>query len=116
MVDTYAAQHPGVPGKQSSQSVAAHLVVLCLVLEHNLEPARATEAITRFLDKHKSHGFDWVEPPPSLGPLTVLHVPGAANASDHNRRVREWAESVWQAWQPYHTRIRAWAKEFQGLA
>ena len=32
-VDAYAVQHPGVPGKQSSQSVAVHLMSLCLVLE-----------------------------------------------------------------------------------
>ena len=56
-VDIYAAQHPGVPGKQSSQSVACHLFILCLVLERNVEPAFATRAITQFLDKKKAAGF-----------------------------------------------------------
>src|SRR5690349_16527175 len=49
LVDVYAAQHPGVEGKQSSQSVAAHLFVLCLVLEHGLEPGMATRAIKEFV-------------------------------------------------------------------
>src|SRR2546426_1032303 len=44
-VDAYAAQHPGVPGRRSSQSVAVHLMSLCLVLEQGLEPGAATRAI-----------------------------------------------------------------------
>ena len=31
-VDTYAVQHPGVPERRSIQSVAVHLMCLCLVL------------------------------------------------------------------------------------
>ena len=53
VVDIHAAQHPGVPGKQSSQSVAAHLFILCLVLEHNVDPAYATRAITQFVEQNK---------------------------------------------------------------
>ncbi len=111
MVDAYAAQHPGVPGKQSSQSVAAHLFVLCLVLERHLDPAFATRAIIEFVEKHKPRGFAWMEPPPSLGEVTVLDILGATNAHDHNRRVMRWAESVWQAWKPHHGIMRAWADE-----
>ncbi len=42
-VDTYAVQHPGRPSPQCIQSVALHLMSLCLVLEREIEPRRATE-------------------------------------------------------------------------
>lgn len=112
VVDTYAAQHPGVPGKQSSQSVAAHLFILCLVLERGVDPAFATRAITQFVEKHKGRGLTWMEPPPSLGELTVLDVMSASSAKDHNNRVMRWTESVWQAWKPHQSKVRAWADEF----
>lgn len=115
VVDIYAAQHPGVPGKQSSQSVASHLFILCAVLERNLDPAFATRAITQFLDKKKAAGFAWLEPPPSLGPTTVLDLLGATGQGDHNRRVMLWAESVWRAWEPYHGTVRAWADQLENL-
>ena len=43
-VDAYMAQHPGVPGRQASQSVWVHLVGLCLVLEHGLDPLFSARA------------------------------------------------------------------------
>ncbi len=112
-VDTYMVQHPGVPGKQSSQSVAAHLFILCLLLERNVDPAYATPAITYFVEKHKARGHQWLEPPPSLCVLTVLDVLAATDAADHHRRARLWAESVWQAWEPHHAKVRAWADEWE---
>ena len=33
-VDTYAVQHPGPPSLRAARSVCAHLVALCLSLEH----------------------------------------------------------------------------------
>lgn len=110
-VDVYAAQHPGVPGRQSSQSVAAHLYILCLTLERGLEPALATETIRRFVDRHKASGFEWMEPPASLGEITVLDVLEASGAEAHNRAVLLWARSVWSAWEPHHATVRAWADQ-----
>lgn len=110
-VDAYAAQHPGVPGKQSSQSVMAHLYILCRVFERDLAPAGATDAIRRFVEKNKARTYPWLEPPQSLGPITVLAVLGATTQEEHDRRVMLWAESVWQAWQPHHNMVRRWADE-----
>ena len=110
-VDAYAAQHPGVEGKQSSQSVAAHLFVLCLVIERGVDPSYATQAITQFLERRKARGFEWVEPPASLGDVTVLDVVGAKSQGEHNAAVMKWVESVWQAWEVYHARVRGWAEE-----
>jgi hypothetical protein len=113
VVDTYAAQHPGVPGKQSSQSVAAHLFVLCLVIERGVDLAFVTQAITQFVERYKGREFAWVEPPPSLGPVTVLDVVAAGSREEHNRVVMRWAESVWRAWEVYHGRVRGWVGEWE---
>ena len=53
--------------------------------------------------------FPWLEPPISLGDITVLDVLNATGAAEHNQMVRLWAESVWRAWAPHHERVRAWA-------
>ena len=103
-VDTYAVQHPGVPGRRSSQSVAIHLLILCLVLERGLDPARATRA-----RRHYTHrDFPWLEPPASQGEVTVLDVLDARDLAEHVARVERWARSVWDAWSSRHDTIRRW--------
>jgi hypothetical protein len=108
----YAAQHPGVPGKQSSQPVAAHLFALCLVLERGVDPAFATRAITRFVEKYKQRGFTWLGRPPSLGDVTIPDAIGSTNTHYQSLRVMRWAKPVWTAWKPHHDKVRAWADEF----
>jgi hypothetical protein len=106
-VDAYAAQHPGSPSKQSIQSVAIHLMSLCLVLERDVEADRATRAIQHFAkDKER---FVWLEPPASRGDIPVLDVHRAPAAAEHCDIVRAWAGSVWAAWTPHHPAIREWA-------
>ena len=111
-VDAYASQHPGVPGKQSSQSVCVHLFALCMVLERGLPPACITPTLVSLLEKYKSRGFLWLDPPPSLGSVTVLDVMQARSGEEHDRRVRQWAEAVWEAWEPHHARVRRWADDW----
>ncbi len=103
-VDAYAVQHPGVPGRRSSQSVAIHLLILCLVLERGLDPARATRA-----RRHYTHrDFPWLEPPASQGEVTVLDVLDARDLAEHVARVERWARSVWDAWSAHHDTVRRW--------
>src|SRR3990172_11930020 len=64
-VDAYAVQHPGRPSPQSTQSVALHLMSLCLVLERGVEPARAT-AFLQVAARDKQR-FVWLAPAGSLG-------------------------------------------------
>jgi hypothetical protein len=101
--DAYPAQHPGVPGRQSSQSVWVHLVGLCLTLEHGFDGVASARAKGRLAAADAR--FDWLEPPDSLGELTVLDVLAAA-PEDHVATVRRWAEAVWAAWAPHHDAIR----------
>ena len=98
-VDAYAAQHPGVPSRRSIQSVAVHLISLCLQLEHGATPARAREGIVAALDI--AYRFVWLDPPLFEGALTIVDVAAGAD-------VRAWAESVWRAWAPHHHTVRAW--------
>lgn len=105
-VDAYAVQHPGQPSPQCIQSVAVHLISLCLVLEHGIEMARATSAIQAAVE-HKER-YIWLTPPPSLGSITVADIHRAQDAAEHEKLVRAWAESAWTAWSPHHATIQNW--------
>ena len=105
-VDAFAVQHPGRPSAQSIQSVALHLIRLCLLLECGLEIGRANEAMLKATESKKK--FVWLPPPPVRGAVTVGDVHGANTSQEHVTRVRQWAESAWQAWEPHHSQIRAW--------
>jgi hypothetical protein len=106
-VDAYGIQHPGTPSRRSIQSVAVHLVSLYLVLERGKSSEQATKGIRRALG-HQS-GFVWLEPPSTLGDLTILDVQSATDIVQHETAVKHWADSVWQAWSPHHQTVRRWA-------
>jgi Family of unknown function (DUF5946) len=107
-VDAYAAQHPGVPGRRSIQSVAVHLISLHLILERGYGPEKAAAAIRKALDTRRQE-FVWLDPPDSPGAVTVLDVLEARDLAEHTERVMEWAASVWEAWEPHHHTVRRWA-------
>jgi hypothetical protein len=106
-VDVYMAQHPGVPGRQSSQSVWVHLVGLCLSLELGYEGRASAHAKARVAVPDAE--FPWLEPPKSLGEVTVFDVL-AAPADETDIAVRRWAEAVWRAWERHQPVIRARAE------
>jgi hypothetical protein len=105
-VDAYAVQHPGRPSPQSIQSVAVHLIRLCLTLEKGLAPSAALAAI-QAAAKAKGR-YVWLEPPASRGKVTVAGVRPARTAAEHKRLVESWAQSAWQAWSAHHAVIRGW--------
>lgn len=105
-VDAYAVQHPGVPERRSVQSVCVHLISLCLVLEHDIPPNRATQLLGTVLARRPA--FVWLAPPSSLGRLTVRHVLSAANREDHERHSWAWAGELWASWGAHHEQIRLW--------
>ena len=113
-VDTYAVQHPGRPIPQTIQSAAGHLVSLCLVLERGKSAEEATQAIGA-VTRNKG-GYIWLDPPSSMGAVTVRDVQGAQNAEEHLSVVRRWAESTWQAWSSHHQTVRFWADEASGTS
>ncbi|MDP2530025.1 MAG: DUF5946 family protein [Candidatus Palauibacterales bacterium] len=107
-VDTYAVQHPGTPSPQTIHSAGVHLVALHLVLERGRSVADAARFRQRAVERIRDR-FEWLEPPASLGALTVLDVEGAADADEHAARVRAWARAAWEAWSPHHDTVRGWA-------
>lgn len=113
-VDVYMAQHPGSPGRQASQSVWVHLVGLCLALEHDYDGTSSARAKARVAAPDAS--FEWLEPPASLGPMTVLDVLATDTVDEHRAAVRRWAVSVWAAWAPHQAAVRTRADEMAGSA
>ena len=105
-VDAYAVQHPGSSSPQTIQSVAVHLIRLCLLLERGLPMERANDAMLKASELEKK--FVWLTPPASLGTVTVADVRHASSVEAHMAAVRHWAESAWKAWSPYHATIRSW--------
>jgi hypothetical protein len=105
-VDAYAVQHPGRPSPQSVQSVALHLISLCLILEQGLDFGEATDAIRAAADAKGR--FCWLPPPPLRGERTVADVLGSVDGDDHQKRVRSWAASAWAAWASHHATVRSW--------
>ena len=103
-VNAYAAQHPGVPSRQSIQSVAVHLISLHLMLERSYASRKATKAIQQATSLEGV--FEWLDPPESLGAVTIEHVHVAQDATAHHARVREWAAAVWSG---TTKRCRRWA-------
>jgi hypothetical protein len=113
-VDTYAVQHPGRESPRSLQSVALHLMSLCTLLE---EGSDAEGALRMIREGVKAKGrYAWLVPPPSLGALTVVDVGRSKDPSKHEKRVREWASSVWSAWAPHHAVVRGWCLSLRNAA
>jgi CTP:molybdopterin cytidylyltransferase MocA len=112
-VAAYAAQHPGVDGPRQRQSVALHLVALCHWLEHGLALADLNRITQALADERRD--WPWLEPPRGYR-ITVRDVLAARDADEHVRCVREWAESVWEAWSAHHGSVRVWAADASGPA
>jgi hypothetical protein len=108
-VDAYAVQHPGLPARRTAQSVAVHLVGLCLALERGRSAMELPYLRKCFVEARRP--FPWLEPPPDMGELTVNDVVAASTPEEHRTLVDRWARSAWGAWSRHHAHVRAWADE-----
>ena len=99
-VDTYAIQHPGQPARKAIQSVNVHLVSLYLIFERGLNGQEATKKMGEILSKEPN--FNWLEPPTPNGQLTVIDVLTSTSQEEHGKKVKEWAEDVWNCWYSKH--------------
>lgn len=105
VVDAYAAQHPGDGSdRRDRQSVFVHLVALCAVLERRLPPATATRLLGALVRGRPD--FPVLSRAGGPGSLTVLHMLGAADVVDYERRAHEWAAAVWESWAEQRDAIR----------
>jgi hypothetical protein len=106
VVDTYAAQHPGIEERRSLQSVAVHLMGLCVLLERDGETRRLAPVLGR-TPARKTMDLHWLTPPDLSGTVTAADVLEASEER-YGPRVEAWARSVWGAWKPHHATVRAW--------
>jgi hypothetical protein len=104
-VNAYAVQHPGHRERRTAQSVAVHLAGLFLAIERGVDDPTISRRMAQLAD---ARGYPWLEPPASLGELTIVDVARARGADEHAEVVRRWARSAWAAWGEHHDIVRAW--------
>lgn len=113
-VDCYAVQHPGGArdDRRQRQSVAVHLVSLCLLHEFGQPPdqasARRSQISQRVLARVGLHDWPYLPPPANLGAVIARDVHAAA-PGERAVRMQEWASSAWAPWSVHHDAVRAWA-------
>lgn len=107
-VDAYAVQHPGTPNPQATQSVWVHLIALHLVLEGGWPSSQLVRL--RRLGADASHGWPWLEPPPSLGAVTAIDL-ATAMAETGGAVAQRWVGGAWAAWRPHADAVRATATD-----
>lgn len=110
-VDAYAVQHPGVDERRSRQSVAAHLIRLCLMLERDRDVPFATRLMSRATGG--AFQLPWFGIATPIGTLTVADMIGAPDVDEHKRRVRAWAEDVWAAYGEHRELVRKWCDRLE---
>jgi hypothetical protein len=110
--DAYAAQHPGVPQRRSVQSVAIHLMDLCLLIEREGDDHRLVPVLGQ-MPRRRALALYWLEPPETRGTMTIVD---ALDAGEDGRsaRVETWAREVWAAWAPHHATVRRWLDASRG--
>jgi hypothetical protein len=94
-VDTYAIQHPGKPSRQTIQSVNCHLLRLLLMVDRGLPQDKANDVMSKFIH---AEGLMWLDPPASVGALTVASVLPCVEMEAHKAAVHAWARSALDAW------------------
>lgn len=107
MEGAYAAQHPGVRQLRSVQSVAVHLMDLCVLLERSGEVRRSLPEPGR-TPRRRALDLHWLEPPALRGTMTVADALGGKAAPGRAAGVEAWAREVWSAWEPHHPTVRRW--------
>lgn len=88
-----------------------HLITLHLVLEAGWSADQAIRI--RKVAADASAGWTWLEPPESLGVLTIVDVAGA-EPHERSLAVRDWVVGCWDAWAAFHGRVRATASQVIG--
>jgi len=79
-----------------------------MIVENRFDPGQGPRLHRRIVERPS---FDWLDPPPMEGRMTVLDVVSAQGPREHQRLVRAWAEDVWQAWASHHQVVRGWIGE-----
>ena len=106
-VDAYATQHAG--GRHSSKSVVIHLCGLHLVIDRGVRPPQVPPLFQQLASVVRV--WPCLPRPSAMPSITVFDVALAESVEDHVKLVREWSESVWEAWSSYHPQIRNFVRD-----
>ena len=107
IADTYAVQHPGARQRRAIQSVAVHLMGLCVLLERDGEARRPVPELGRTPPPRRLV-LRWLEPPVPNGSLTIADALGDEDDDARAADVEAWARDVWAAWSPHHATVHEW--------
>jgi hypothetical protein len=110
IVDTYAVQHPDGDDRRAAQSVAIHLMTLCLFLKRDVDPVAGPRLHKHILEKQRP-ALHYLDPPAFDGSHTHLDVSRTGPASAARDAAYAWARAVWAAWSPRHATVRRWIDE-----
>jgi hypothetical protein len=106
-IDTSAMQHPRRACK-SAKSYAGHLAGLCCGVEYG-GSMNVYAALGRWLsDSAERIGLTRLQEPEYRGTLTLRHLYGVDDRTTFERRLREWATDVWDAYSSQHDIARRW--------
>ena len=114
-VDCFAVQHPGGAqhDRRQRQSVAVHLISLCLLHEFGQPPAGAADGRGKtsrhVLARVGLQDWPFLLPPFDLGAVTARDVRAAA-ADKRAERMNDWARAAWTAWAGHHDAVRSWTE------
>ncbi len=105
-VDAYAVQHPATNGRVAAQSLALHLMTLCLFVEHGVAPSRGPELHKQMVADRPS--FPVLGAPPQGGALTLADVPLDEDEDVLRAALWRWAAAAWEAWAEHHATVSGW--------
>lgn len=113
-VDCYAVQHPDGADRdrRQRQSVAVHLLSLCLLLEFGHPPEQAVRvrgrASSSVLPRLGLDEWPLLEAPDERGATTITDVAAAVD-DDLTSVFTRWANDAWNSWGVHHEAVRRWA-------
>jgi hypothetical protein len=119
-IDCFAVQHPGgaASDRRQRQSVAVHLTALCLTREFEIPAGRLPRlrqrTSTTVLPRLGLGDWPYLQPPASLGSITVADAHSAAVGDELARAVDAWSAEAWRAWQTHHDTVRRFAQAALG--
>ena len=101
-VDAYGAQHAGENARPIG--VAFALIGLYLACEKGYSGRQVQHLHTLLARRSKS--WPRFTLPPQTGALTVLDVMRAQPGEQRDDMLRQWGQSVWDAWSQEHARVK----------
>jgi hypothetical protein len=111
-VDAYAASHHGDGSPQAIQSVAIHLMTLCLFIERGTDPVHGPKLHRLMVDRPD---FAELEVPNFSGRINVADLTLGATDSQAQEEAWKWARDVWDAHTANHEIVRSWLRRLNLL-